>query len=141
MTVMRGRMMLGMVIGQVRGPGTPIDDEVFLPGSAFHPIEAHVDGFGALLFHGVVGKTNGSGVVYLDGRGRLWMAHFGKCGADGDGLLGVEIGSADFGLCRRAHDVGQNLADGMDRAIEGRCDDRSFVGVAWSGAENKVAGC
>ena len=141
LAVMRGKMMLGMVICQVGGPGTPIYDELFLPGSALHPIEAHVDCFGALLLHRVVGETNGGGVVHLDGRGRLWMAHFGECSADGNGLLGVEIGGADFGLSCRAHDVGHNPADGMDRASEGWCDGRSFVGVARLGAENKMAAC
>ena len=83
------------------------------------PVKAHVFGFRPFLFDGVVCKTFGGGVIYIDGGGQLGMAEFGKGGMNGDSLLAVEEGISDFGFCGGRHNVAHDLGDGMDGAVEG----------------------
>lgn len=64
-----------------------------------------------LLLGVAICKLGGRGVVNLDGRGWLRMAHFGDRHADGDGFLGVDVGGADFGLSLRAHDIAHDFVN------------------------------
>ena len=63
-----GREVLGEVIGMVAASAFPVDAELPLPYSVSDPVEAHVHGFGALCFYGVVGDAGCYLVVSLDGR-------------------------------------------------------------------------
>ena len=78
---MTGGMVFGMVVAKILGSGAPVDNELALPDAVFEPIEAHVDGFRALLLDGVVCKTCGGGVVCLDGCGGLRVSKFFECDA------------------------------------------------------------
>jgi hypothetical protein len=47
-------MMLGEVVGEVVAASAPVNVEVVtLLDSVLDPVEAHVDGFGSVLFDGV----------------------------------------------------------------------------------------
>jgi hypothetical protein len=72
------RMLFGEVIGQIVRATAPMDDELALGHAIAHPIEVHVNGLGATLFDGVVGNASGTGVVGLNGGGRLGVAHVGE---------------------------------------------------------------
>ena len=66
-------MVLGVIVSQVTDAGLPVDEELTLDCLVAYPIKAHVDRFRLFLFNGVVGKSVGSRVVYLDWSGRLWL--------------------------------------------------------------------
>ena len=51
-----------------------MDGELFLSHLVSDPAEAHVNGFGTLLFDGVVDDSFSARVVGLDWSWRLWMA-------------------------------------------------------------------
>ena len=68
------RVVLGVIVTEVSAAGFPINQKLFLEGAISDPIKTHVNGFGAFLFDGVVGKALSSGVVNLDGGGGLWVA-------------------------------------------------------------------
>ena len=59
-------MMLDVVVAQVCDDRLPVDEELILDCAIAYPIKAHVDRFRSFLFDGVVGKTIGGRVVYLD---------------------------------------------------------------------------
>ena len=73
--VQRGAM-LGTAVSQVLVSWCPVAAEVFLGVAALEPPEAHVHGIEYFVHHGFVGDACGSGVVALNGRGRLRPAHF-----------------------------------------------------------------
>jgi len=58
-------MVFGEVIGMVGAAGVPKNVELALADPVTNPIKLHVDGFGPLLFHGVIGNSAGSAVVGL----------------------------------------------------------------------------
>ena len=81
------------------------------------PMEVHIHSLGALLFHGLIGKTGGGGVVNLHGCRRLGMREFLKSGADWHVVLPIKISGSDFGLGGGAdHDV-KDFSDIVDRYV------------------------
>jgi len=63
--MMAGGMVFGEVIGMIGAAGTPKNVELALADPVVNPIKSHVDGFGPLLFHGVIGNAAGGAVVGL----------------------------------------------------------------------------
>ena len=63
------------IIAQVFSAGAPVYVELMLMDAITDPVEPHIHGLGAALFHGVVCKAGGCGVVGFDGRGWLRMTH------------------------------------------------------------------
>ena len=55
---MRRRVMFCVIVGKVGYAWLPVDKELAAAGAVADPVEAHVDGFGALLFDGVICKSN-----------------------------------------------------------------------------------
>ena len=70
--------MFGKIISSVQNSSFPVDVELSLAHPVADPIEAHVDGFGAFLFDGVVGNSGGGAVVSNNWGGGLGMAEFFK---------------------------------------------------------------
>ena len=58
-------VMLGKIVRQIINARSPVDKEVALLDSVAHPIEAHVNRFGAALADGGVDDARRSGVVRL----------------------------------------------------------------------------
>ena len=58
-------MVLGEVIGPISDARSPKNVELALAHPVAYPIKPHVDGFGALLFNGVIGNAAGCAVVGL----------------------------------------------------------------------------
>ena len=67
------------------------------------------------------------------------MAELSEDGTDGHSLLTVEEGGANFGFRGGGHDVGHNLGEGMDGAIEGRVGAWCAARVGGPVAEEVVA--
>ena len=67
LAMMRRGKMFGEVVAVIIFAALPIDFELTLANPISHPVKAHVDGFGAPLFHCVVDDALGTGVVCLDG--------------------------------------------------------------------------
>ena len=101
--------MFCVVITEILAAWAPVNEELPLLRSILDPIKAHIDGFGAFLLDGIVGKTDGGGVVDLHWGRRLWMPEFGECGSNRDGLLSIDVGGANFGFGCGAHYVAENL--------------------------------
>ena len=91
--------MLGEVVGFVETAFFPMNKELPLAYAVANPVEAHVDGFRALLFDSVVGDAGGGTVVGLDWCRWLGVAEFLERGTDGAGFLAVveEAGKFSFG--------------------------------------------
>jgi hypothetical protein len=85
--MMFGMMMLCKIVGAVSRSAPPIDMVLFLPNAVANPIEAHIHGFGSLLFDGFVGDTTGGAVVGNHRSRRLWVAQFVESDAEGGRLL------------------------------------------------------
>ncbi len=83
-------MLFSEVIGEITGAWGPIDVELALLDLIADPIKSHIHRFGSDLLDGVVDDSKSSGVIGLDGRGRLWMPHFDAGSAEWNGFLGVE---------------------------------------------------
>ena len=109
--------MLGVVVAQVLGSWTPVDDELALLGSILNPVKANVDRLLPLLLDGIIGKTNSRGVVNLHGSWRLGMVHFLQGRANWHGLLAIYIGSAYLGLGGGSHDIAKDLGQNVDGTI------------------------
>ena len=115
--VMGGWMVFCMVVGKICGAGHPINDKLALASAVLKPIKTHVDGFRPLLFDGVIDKALGSGVIHLEGRGRLWMSEFNKGCTDGDSLLAVKESGTTFGFGGGGQDISHNFGDGVDGSV------------------------
>jgi hypothetical protein len=127
--VMGNRMMLGLIITKIRGPGPPVDKELALAGPVLDPIIAHVYRLGSLLFDGVTRKTIGSGVVYLHWCRRLRMTKFFRSGLNWNGFLAIDESGSNFGLSRsRGHHIAHDPGDGEDGTIQGRRLEGRYVG-------------
>lgn len=61
----------------------PVDEELVLANPVLDPVEEHVDDIGGLVLDAVVGKSNRSGVVNLDGGWWLGVAHFSEGDTEG----------------------------------------------------------
>ena len=68
-------MVFCEIIGEVSGSWSPIYAEHLLRFFTSHPIKAHVPRLASLALHVIVTYTMRSGVVSLDGRLPLRMAH------------------------------------------------------------------
>ena len=55
---MRRRVMFCVIVGQIGYAWLPVDEELAAAGVVPDPVEAHVNGFGALLFDGVICKSD-----------------------------------------------------------------------------------
>jgi len=58
-------MVFGEVIGTIGAARMPKNVELALADPVANPIKSHVDGFGLLLFDGVIGNAASSAVVCL----------------------------------------------------------------------------
>jgi len=58
-------MVLGEVVSEIALTFGPVDEELALTNAVAYPVELHVHGFGATLFHGVIGDAGGCTVVCL----------------------------------------------------------------------------
>lgn len=94
--VMGGWVVFCEIIGKIFGSFFPVYLKFFLPDSVADPMEAHVHGFGSLLFACVVEDAMGCCVVRLDRCGRLRVAHFCQRGAKNCGVLGVVEQGSNF---------------------------------------------
>ena len=133
--VMGGRMMLGQVVSFVGGAGSPVNDELVLEDSVPDPVEAHVDGFAALVLDGPVGKSHGGGVVNFNGGRWLRVAHFFEGDANWACFSGVEEGGTDFRFHGRAHDDGDDFGEGVDDSVGWGIGVGGQVWIFWVGAE------
>ena len=114
---MSRRVMLCVIVVNIGYDGFPLDEELAAAGMVADPLEEHVDGFGALLFDGVIGKSDRGLVVDLHGCGGLGVAEFPEQCADGGGFLSIDIGGADFGFSGRSHDVGHDFGHGVNGSL------------------------
>ena len=71
-------MFFGKIVSKVASARCPVNVELALFDAVSDPIEAHVHGFGADLFHFVVDDAKSGGVVGLGWGWRLGMSHFSK---------------------------------------------------------------
>ena len=139
LTMMRGGMMFGEVVGEVFGSWRPVNDELLLLDAIFDPVETHVHGSGAALFHRVVDDAGCCGVVGFDWRGWLRVAELFERGAHGGGFGAVEEERADFGFGGGAHDVLELAADGVQWSVVWWRSSWCAVDVAGLAAEVEVA--
>ena len=109
--------MFGMIISQILGSRSPVNDKLALLGPILDPIKTHVNGLGSFLFYGAIGKYDSKSVVNLHWSGRLGIPHFLKILAERDGFLLINIGSSHFCFSRGAHDVAQDFGNDMDRSV------------------------
>ena len=70
-------MMFCPVFGVVCGAGMPVKSKLFLVDAAIsQPMETHIHGFGTFWLYPFVDDAFGSGIVDLNGGGRLFVPHF-----------------------------------------------------------------
>ena len=110
-------MVFGVIVAEVFGSRTPVNEELFLVYSVFDPVESHVDGFGSFMFDCVIREAFGGGVVHLHGGWWLRMTDLFQGGSNGDCLLAIDVRGTDFGFSRRAHDVAHDTRDGEEWSI------------------------
>ena len=77
--VMGCGVMFCEVVRKVFTTRSPKDMKLVLVNAIAYPVEAHVNGFGALLFDVVVCNPCCCGVIYLNWSGGLRMSHFFQC--------------------------------------------------------------
>ena len=82
-------MVLGEVVATVVTALAPEDEKLALMDAILDPVKAHIHGFRFSLAHGAVGNSGGTGIVGLDGGGRLWIAHFFKGSTEVDSVTGI----------------------------------------------------
>jgi hypothetical protein len=116
--MMFGTMVLGDVVAEVLCSGVPVNANVLIADLIDDPKVAHFHRAGSLTFYGVVGDSDGSGVVAMYGRGRLGMAHFFENEADDFDFLSVEKKGAKLGLGGRCGDVFEYGAQTVDGTVE-----------------------
>ena len=86
-----------------------------------NPVEAHVDGFGAFLFDGVIRNAEGGAVVRDHGSGRLGMTEFLQADSDRAGFFAIVVEkSSEFGFGGAGQDFAHDLAQDVDGSIGGR---------------------
>ena len=54
---MSRRVMFCVIVGHIGYAWLPVDEELAAAGAVADPVEAHVYGFGALLFDGIICKS------------------------------------------------------------------------------------
>ena len=55
---MRRRVVFCVIFVQIGYAWLPVDEELTAAGAVVDPVEAHVDGFGVLMFDGVICKSD-----------------------------------------------------------------------------------
>ena len=120
-------VMLGETVTKIGATRTPLNEELSTKSAILNPIKAYVNGFGYFLFHGVIGKTCGSGVVYTEWGRRLGVYELGEGGANGNVLLAIDKSGVNFGFGGGGHKIGQNFGKGEDGAIDGGFTRRGLV--------------
>jgi hypothetical protein len=113
-------MVFREVVSQVGGSAFPVDKELALADAVADPIEAHVNGFGALLLDSVIGNAHGTFIVSLDGCGGLGVAKLCKGGEQHGGILSIEEKGAKFGFSGRGNNDAEDVAVDVDSTIERR---------------------
>ena len=78
-------------------PFLPMNCKLPLLGSITEPVEAHVYGFGSLLFDGVIDDAFSTGIVSLDGCGGLLVAKEFKCILNHACILSIVEKCSHFG--------------------------------------------
>ena len=86
------------------------------------PVEAHIDGFGSVLFNVVVEDTIGSAVVGSERYRGLFVSQFNEGDLVRDCRTGIEVACTDFGVSSGGEDI---LHDG-DNGAEGDVDELSI---------------
>ena len=56
--VMIRQVIFCVIVGNIGNDWLPVDEELSAAGTVADPVETHVDGFGALLFDGVICKSD-----------------------------------------------------------------------------------
>ncbi len=98
--------MLACIIGTIVYATTPQVKELALCIVAFEPVEVLIHQFQSLRSHGAHGEALGSDVVGGDhGAFELWMSHFFKSRANGDGKFATVIECSQFRFGSSGHDV------------------------------------
>ena len=77
-SMMRRVMMLGVVAAKILNFRPPVYDELALVGPVLNIIKTHIYCLRSFLFDLFVGKSDGSGVVYLHRGCCLGMSHLFK---------------------------------------------------------------
>ena len=115
---MSRRVIFCVMVGNIGYSWVPVHEELSAAGIVADPVETHGNGFGALLFDGVICKLDSGLVVNLHRCGWLGVAKFADHCGDGDGFLCIDIGGADFGFGGKSHDVGHDFGHGVNGSIE-----------------------
>ena len=55
---MHRRVMFCLIVGQIGYSWLSVEEELAAAGTVADPVEVHVNGFGALLFDGVICKSD-----------------------------------------------------------------------------------
>ena len=74
LTMVGSAVVFCRVVAKVDGTRGPVDVELSMVDSVAEPVEAHVNGFGSVLFDGGVHDTIRGAVVSAQWCGWLWMA-------------------------------------------------------------------
>jgi hypothetical protein len=106
---MGNRVLLGLIITKILGPGPPVDKELALTGPVLDPIKTHVEGLGAFMFD-----------VYLLGGGRLGTTLFFERCTDGNGFRAIDVGCSNFGFGGRPHYIAHDSGNGEKGPFRGR---------------------
>ena len=70
--------MFGMIISQILGSSSPVNDILALLGLILDLIKTHVNGLGYFLFYCAIGESDSKSVVDLHVSGGMRMPHFLK---------------------------------------------------------------
>ena len=140
--VMRWGVMFGMIIYQILGSRSSVNDKLALLGPILDPIKTHVNSLGSFLFYGAIGESDSKSVVDLHGSGRLGMPHFLKILAERDVFLPIDVGSSHFCFIRGAHDVAQYFGNDMDISVWWTLDGIGSIGIEekWPPAQLRAFG-
>jgi hypothetical protein len=115
--VVPGRMMLGEVVSQVEFSWGPLEVELALSDSIFHPPIAHIERFRKLLAHFGIEDALGSVVVGVERCCRLWVTEFFEGSANRDGVFAANEDTTGFGFGSRSDDVFDRLTEDVESAI------------------------
>ena len=110
-------MMFREIISFVHVAALPKHVKLALAHTVSDPVEAHVNGFGPLLFDSVGGNASGGNVVSLDRRCRLGVAEFFKADTDWASFLAIVIRGTEFGFSGTGQDFAHDLARDIDGTI------------------------
>ncbi len=80
--------MLGEVVGIFKAT-RQMNKVISIGNLVFYPVETHFNGFGAALLEGVIGNSGSAGIIDLDGRDSLWVAHFFHSSAKGGTIFSI----------------------------------------------------